>query len=64
VTLPVTPVDGNPPVNVADKVAELPTAIGELTEVVMVAVALLTVTGAVPEEVLWVASGLYFAVRL
>ena len=47
VTLPVTPVDGNPPVNVADMVAELPTVIGELTNVVMVGVALVTVTGAV-----------------
>ena len=45
-------------------VAELPTVIGELTDVVMVGVALFTVSGAVPEEVLWVASGLYFAVML
>jgi hypothetical protein len=58
------PVDGNPPVNVEDIVVELPTVIGELTDVVMVGVALFTVSGAVPEEVLWVASGLYFAVML
>ena len=58
------PVDGNPPVNVEDIVVELPTVIGEVAAVVSVGVALLTVTGAVPEEVLWVASGLYFAVML
>ena len=58
------PVDGNPPVSVEDMVAELPIVIGDATEVVMVGEALFTVTGADPEEVLWVASGLYFAVRL
>ena len=58
------PVDGNPPVNVEDIVVELPTVIGEVTAVVSVGVALFTVSGAVPEEVLWVASGLYLAVML
>jgi hypothetical protein len=46
------PVDGNPPVNVEDTVVELPIVIGEVTAVVSVGVALFTVSGAVPEEVL------------
>jgi len=40
----VTPVDGNPPTNVADTVVELPTVIGEVAAVVReVMLALLTV---------------------
>jgi len=41
----VTPVDGNPPVKVADAVVELPTVIGEVTAVVSdVMLVLFTVT--------------------
>jgi hypothetical protein len=58
------PVDGYPPVNVDDTVVELPIVIGEVTAVVIVGVALFTVSGAVADEVEWVASGLYFAVML
>jgi hypothetical protein len=46
-------------------VAELPTVIGELTDVVMVGVALVTVTGAVAVgEARWVVSPLYVAPML
>jgi len=45
-------------------VAELPTVIGELTEVVMVGVALVTVTGAVAVDVAWLLSPLYIAPML
>ncbi len=43
-TLPDTPVDGNPPDNVADRVVELPTVIGDVAMVARVGVALLTVS--------------------
>jgi hypothetical protein len=59
VTLPVIPVDGNPPVSVEDTVVELPILIGEVTAVVRVGVALLTTSAnAVAVEVRWVASPL------
>src|SRR5712692_2434648 len=58
------PVDGNPPVNVEDIVVELRTVIGELTEVVMVGVALLTVSGAVAVDVAWLLSPLYITPML
>jgi len=47
VTIPVTPVDGKPPVNDAWSVTEAPTVIVEdgLTDVVAVGVCLLTVKG-------------------
>jgi hypothetical protein len=44
VTEPVTPVDGNPPVRVAETVVDPPTVIGEVAAVVIVGVCLLTVT--------------------
>ncbi len=45
VTVPVTPVDGNPPTRVADRVVALPTVIGEVAAVVSeVMLVLLTVT--------------------
>jgi len=44
--VPVTPVDGNPPTNVAETVVEPPTVIGEVAAVVNdVTLALLTVRG-------------------
>jgi hypothetical protein len=43
VTVPLTPVDGLPPVSVAETVVELPTMIGETTDVVSV-ILLVTVT--------------------
>jgi hypothetical protein len=45
-------------------VVELPMLIGDVTEVVRVGVALLTVTGADADEVAWVASPLYIAPML
>jgi hypothetical protein len=62
-TVPVTPVDGNPPTKVADRVAELPTVIGEEAAVVReVMLVLLTVTVAhVPVKTLLLASPLYDA---
>jgi len=62
VTVPVTPVDGNPPTNVADTVVELPTVIGEVTAVVSEMPGGLTVTVAqVPVNELLLVSPLYDA---
>ena len=60
-TVPVTPVAGNPPTSVADTVAELPTVMGEVTAVVRdVMFALITVTFAqVPVKALLLTSPLY-----
>jgi hypothetical protein len=44
VTEPVTPVDGNPPDKVADRLVGEPVAMGDVAAVVMVGVCLFTVT--------------------
>ncbi len=63
VTVPVTPVDGNPPTRVADRVVEVPTLIGDVAAVVSdVMLVLFTVTLAhVPVNTLLFASPLYDA---
>jgi len=63
VTEPVTPVDGNPPTNVAETVVEPPTVIGEAATIVSeVMLVLLTVRPAqVPVNGLLLASPLYDA---
>jgi hypothetical protein len=58
--MPVTPVDGKPPTNVADKVVGLPTVIGDVAPVVRdVMLVLFTVTVAhVPGKALLLVSPL------